>query len=84
MFYFVRQGKNSAYLGSEVEVASDLSWLDLEERLVVVALGFEVDLGLEAALAGFVRQTAARLDVLGWLGQVREGKIAEYLISLPR
>jgi hypothetical protein len=55
MFYFVRQGKNSAYLGSEVEVASDLSWLDLEERLVVVALGFEVDLGLEAALAGFVR-----------------------------
>lgn len=55
-------------------MTSDLSWLDLEERLVVVSLGFEVYLGLKVALTGLVGQTAARLHVLGQLGQDREGK----------
>lgn len=51
-------------LGSEVKVACDLRWLDLEERLVLAAVGFEINLGLKVALTGFLREAASWLNIL--------------------
>lgn len=52
------------YLGSEVEVSCDFSWLNFEERLVIVAFCLEIYLSLEVALAGTVREATSWLYVL--------------------
>ena len=53
------------YLGTKVEVTSDLVALELQEVLVIVSLSLEVNLGLER------RIVARSLWAAGWLGVLR-------------